>query len=1493
MGLRLRSKRRLRLAILLSVVVLMGSAGAAVYFVRMRQVRQETAQKRSKGLAAFEKGDYFTAVHALGTYIHRSREPELDVLYKYAQARRKVEEPRGAHLVQTVGVLRHVLTLDPGHAEARRDLLELYLQLRYSTEAIGTADRLLKEHPKDPEALLAKATALGQLRKFKEALAVAEEHNKLKPLDLNGRVLTFTLLRNLDKLPEDLVTRAQDLQKASPEDPCGKWLVAYAYACAKDRDKTAEWCESVARDDAIDPDLAVRTAGLLDYCGRTEEAFKLLDRVAAASSDPKVTELLAHRLWRRGRYEDLVKRFAGPIASPQDVSSELLGLCALALIRTGHKEKAEPVAAALSERKGDNRAIAWADALRGAFLNPPGKPMQLIPIWRGALERAPAHPYFHYFLANTYAVVGETDKALQSLQTAARLAPSWTAPLVKATQLLLASGRRREAFQVIRTVVARPGPGSLLAAVVFAEAWDANLREGQQKAAAKLLEVVQKIQKEAPGEPRTLVILVKLLARAGKVEDARKAVASAVESKKAPSKSLLLALARASQTHSLGMAEDCFRRYEKEHGMTCELAFARARSLARAGNPQGGLKVLKAAMEAAKPSEEKKYRLSVARYRESTDDEKAGEAWVDLAKAYPSDSGLLRSVLSAKSVWSQRDFVDKSIEKLKDFLGEKSTSWRLPRARWLLMYDPSEKGLRRAEGLLEEAVRQAASDSTSARLLLARSQEQLGNLSAALGNLTVVAYRNPELISIQLQLAALQQRQGNKDAARATISRVFRNKTVELEHVRQAAALLAAQGDLDQAIEELERAIAVQLVVLQQREAGEGTATQPATSQAVEDKPVEPKLLREATALLEAKGELDQAIARLEHAITELLQASSDTERPSGVLLLLAKLYGRRRDSARRDVQRAKAICRKLMEKPDVPVIAFAAELYASLGQPKDADAALARLGELDLKPGLAQLIMGMHYSRYSSANTDANTVPDTAISHYQKAAQEAPTNPLVHRLIIAAYIQRGAHSEAIGAIGRAVAQCRDDETLKFVQQHQDLLSLIEKGVRLRPMVAALVESPSDRTAAVDALRIIREAKAKKQPTSDVLRRLRKIADRTPRFWPLQAFLVNLYRTIRRPNDAVDLATRAMQSFPTAKDPARMAAGALAAAGRWAEALSVSREWRRRAAGQSVAADLMIADVQLRLSEPAAAVAQLQPHIAEAIAQAAKDPNANVRILLTHASALILAKKAKEADDLLFPLLAKSSAWRRRWMTLGMSVPGSAEAAGDWLKRVVPLIPRKAAKEKLALATAWKVIGERFRDTTCSTRARHILEELTTRDDTPAGAYQLLAFINEADGKLTAAEANYRRALRGDPNMALSANNLAMILLQRGGDVKEAAKLASRAVEKQPRAAAYRDTLAQVQAKTGDHDAAIVSMARALKLEPNNLEWHVNLVRILVNAGKLAKARKVLDNIDRAVTDTTRLPASIREALSGLRKTVGRPEGTGKPLEGSRAGGKK
>jgi Flp pilus assembly protein TadD len=227
-------------------------------------------------------------------------------------------------------------------------------------------------------------------------------------------------------------------------------------------------------------------------------------------------------------------------------------------------------------------------------------------------------------------------------------------------------------------------------------------------------------------------------------------------------------------------------------------------------------------------------------------------------------------------------------------------------------------------------------------------------------------------------------------------------------------------------------------------------------------------------------------------------------------------------------------------------------------------------------------------------------------------------------------------------------------------------------------------------------------------------------------------------------------------------------------------------------------------------------------------------------------------------------------------MALASQAIKDSSIGAIWLEHVEPLIDKNSFAETLDLARAWIALAGR--QSQYSQRANEVLAKAAvfSSSATPSQSplVLMLAMVQEQQGDVAAAEQTYRRALALDPTQAVAMNNLAMIVVRRNGDLREAMQLAVGAVKEKPTVPAFYDTLATVQATSRDYPKAISSMNSALSLQPDNIMYQVNLASILATSGQPAKAKLMLNKIDSSTISSTSIPPETREKLTELRRTL-------------------
>jgi cellulose synthase operon protein C len=366
---------------------------------------------------------------------------------------------------------------------------------------------------------------------------------------------------------------------------------------------------------------------------------------------------------------------------------------------------------------------------------------------------------------------------------------------------------------------------------------------------------------------------------------------------------------------------------------------------------------------------------------------------------------------------------------------------------------------------------------------------------------------------------------------------------------------------------------------------------------------------------------------------------------------------------------------------------------------------------------------------------------------------------------------------------------------------------------------------------------------------------------------PLQRFVLDRYVAARQMKEAIEIATRCMKVVPDSPELARLAAEVFAAAADWQQAISMAQQWRELSLSQPMDADLFIADVYLRLGAPDTALRQLEAYARSADAS----PDAFARVLFLRGKALLLKGDLAKAGDLLWPLASRSKEWRAAWVQLTDALPNAA-SADQWLQRVSTLVAESTVDEQIMLANGWYRAGDRLqKDARLTGRARVILDGLAVRPDASADAFFGRAVMYEVEGDLVNAERGYRRTLELQPDHLVATNNLAMVIAKRDGDLSEATGLARRAVRAQPKVASLYDTLAFVQRKAKDYQNAAANLRIAVDLEPDNVNWRLNLADILSDAGEITQALTVVRELETVLPRLTDVPAADVQRIQSAR----------------------
>jgi tetratricopeptide (TPR) repeat protein len=613
-------------------------------------------------------------------------------------------------------------------------------------------------------------------------------------------------------------------------------------------------------------------------------------------------------------------------------------------------------------------------------------------------------------------------------------------------------------------------------------------------------------------------------------------------------------------------------------------------------------------------------------------------------------------------------------------------------------------------------------------------------------------------------------------------------------------------------------------------------------------KDIAPALREQAAVLLAQQGENDGAI--------KILQPMSDPSQAGQ--LLLAELYCRVNR-----VADAEATYQKLLSRTPLSIatVQSAVGFYGAQKKVDQAKKVLSRLDELKLSPGWADLARAAYEERYGSAAEAARL--------YDSAVAVAPSDPEVWRAVIASQLRAGRYALAQASAEKSLKALPGNNVLKSLSNVAGALaSSNEAVIDLRTLASAFAAAP-DHPAVQQLIAAVADAQNRKLSPEDALIAARKVVDQYPRLAEFQLAVVQWNVKLHRLDDAAKLVSRAVEQFPASADAPRIAANVYRLMRKWDLAAASAQQWRERTLNDPMEAEIFLADAKLHLKDPAGALKLLEPHLQNA----SSDPAHKIDLVSTAARAYVAANRPGDAQKLLEPLLA-DRAGRFAWLSIAATDLPTADLALPWIERAATVIPADSRIEQFTLASAWHNAGRRFQSRLMYDRAVGILDTLIAQPDVSADALALRGLVAEQSDDAKSAEAYYRRSLQLNPNQPLPLNNLAYLILVRGGDLVEAKNLTSQAIALSPDTAEFHDTLARIHSTAGNLPAATDAFQRALKLDPDNVQALIGLASTYTATGKKEPAAQLLIQIDRLLKSNKTLSPRLHQELDSLRATI-------------------
>ncbi len=215
-----------------------------------------------------------------------------------------------------------------------------------------------------------------------------------------------------------------------------------------------------------------------------------------------------------------------------------------------------------------------------------------------------------------------------------------------------------------------------------------------------------------------------------------------------------------------------------------------------------------------------------------------------------------------------------------------------------------------------------------------------------------------------------------------------------------------------------------------------------------------------------------------------------------------------------------------------------------------------------------------------------------------------------------------------------------------------------------------------------------------------------------------------------------------------------------------------------------------------------------------------------------------------EAGELLYRSLEENPRNPQRWTEAANAFlqAGRLERAVDVADEGLMLFPGSLPLLQIAgyaLMDAYENVDAIRR---LEEAARIIREDESEDASGLADIYSALGLLYARTNEVEQSNRSYRQAIAIDPNNATALNDYAYTLAQRGDDLDEALDLAERAVEIDPDAPAYRDTLGWVLHRMGEHEEGLRHIRRAAARSGASATVYEHLGDVYHALGQLSEA---------------------------------------------------
>ena len=430
-------------ACLVLVVVLIGG-----WWWHSAQVRASSARARASGIAAWAAGDWDEAARQLGMYL--SREPnDVEALLRFAEAQSQIRPLRSEQLSEAVASYERVLRLKPAHAEASRELADLYLAAGKPGEAERVARARLETAGEDPSARLLLARAQIEASEFESAARHLEAVIQLDPSQLQAYDLLGELQAEQIGDAEAARRTFDALMERNPASPTAHVLRARFLRRFGDREQALTMLKKAAQLSPQDSSTLLLLGDELAELGQTPDAKQYLSAAIEKSPREPAPYLILARLSLREHQVDEALAVVERAERELDGAMELLPLAVQCYVAAGNPDRAAECVAELKDAGASENLVEFLGALVTAAR---GQTWRAIAQLDEVVRQRPEAAEAWLELARLFATTGQFRRSAEACDRFVRLRPESREARVALAESLLAAGEFDRAEQVASEV---------------------------------------------------------------------------------------------------------------------------------------------------------------------------------------------------------------------------------------------------------------------------------------------------------------------------------------------------------------------------------------------------------------------------------------------------------------------------------------------------------------------------------------------------------------------------------------------------------------------------------------------------------------------------------------------------------------------------------------------------------------------------------------------------------------------------------------------------------------------------------------------------------------------------------------------------------------------------------------------------------------------------------------------------------------------------------